>query len=95
MKKTLLLTLALASALAHGETFDAPHVGADDKQVVLGGAGVALTPEVARLHEQAGQLLLAGKAREALPLRSTKNILPPTRASVTPPPATSRRCFIW
>ena len=58
----------LAAALAHGETFDAPHVGADDKQVVLGGAGVALTPEVARLHEQAGQLLLAGKANEALPL---------------------------
>ena len=68
MKKTLLLALALAAALAHGETFDAPHVGADDKQVVLGGDGVALTPEVARLHEQAGQLLLAGKAREALPL---------------------------
>ena len=51
MKKTLLLTLALAAALAHSETFNAPHTDGD-KKVVLGGAGVALTPEVAQLHDQ-------------------------------------------
>ena len=36
MKKTLLLTLALAAALAHSETFNAPHTDGD-KKVVLGG----------------------------------------------------------
>ena len=67
MKKTLLLTLALAAALAHSETFNAPHTDGD-KKVVLGGAGVALTPEVAQLHEQAVAALFSGQARAAIPL---------------------------
>ena len=67
MKKTLLLTLALAAALAHSETFNAPHTDGD-KKVVLGGAGVALTPEVAQLHEQAVAALFSGQARAAIPI---------------------------
>ena len=67
MKKTLLLTLALAAAFAHSETFNAPHTDGD-KKVVLGGAGVALTPEVAQLHEQAVAALFSGQARAAIPL---------------------------
>ena len=67
MKKTLLLTLALAAALAHSETFNEPHTDGD-KKVVLGGAGVALTPEVAQLHEQAAAALFSGNARAAIPL---------------------------
>ena len=70
MKTLSILPLALAAALAYGETFDAPHSNAD-KQVALGGAGIALTPEVAKLHQQAVALLTAGKAGEALPLLDT------------------------
>ena len=70
MKTLWILPLALAAALAYGETFDAPHSDAE-KQVALDGTGVALTPEVAKLHQQAVALLTAGKAGEALPLLDT------------------------
>ena len=67
--KTLWLALwALTAALAHGEIFHAPHMDATRQTITIDGTAVALTPEVAQLHEHAVATLFSGQARAAIPL---------------------------
>ena len=67
--KTLWLALwALTAALAHGEIFHAPHMDATRRTITIDGTAVALTPEVAQLHEHAVATLFSGQARAAIPL---------------------------
>ena len=68
MKTFWLALWALTAALAHGEIFHAPHMDATRQTITIDGTAVALTPEVAQLHEHAVATLFSGQARAAIPL---------------------------